>query len=565
MLRQLRIKDFAIIDEVQLNLGEGFNVITGETGAGKSIIIGALDLLLGARAHADLIRAEREEAVLEAQFDTRGIAQAAPASSNGTALTIRRKITREGRGKVTFNEDGATLGQLEDLGRRLVGIYGQHEYMDLVLTAKQMAYLDEFGGLEEAAEKLEEERRTVARLYEELRDFDRLEKARRERIDLLSFQVHEIEGARIRPNEDHELESERNILAHAEKIAQALGEADRALYSTDGSVVEQVGRHAESIRTLGEIDPRLTPMAEGLASAKSLIQDAARDISSYLGSMEFDPKRLESVEERLYQLDRLKKKYGPDLDSVLRLAEEGAREIEELSRKETDRGALAKRFEADWEAFAVRAEKFLKERRRFADRLAREVEAGCEEVGLAKARFAVTLTPGWMDQDGKPAKVDDAGKWLVSATPTMTIGYDFSANPGEPLRDLSRIASGGERSRIMLVLKNILSKKKEGATLIFDEVDAGIGGAVAEAVGRKLRELSRRHQILCITHLPQIACFGDAHFLVRKRRAGSRTVTEIVELGREERLEELARMLGGEKISDKARAYAAELLRIAPR
>lgn len=568
MLRSLLIRDFAIIDEARVDFGEGFNVLTGETGAGKSIVIGALEMVLGARAHSDMIRADRDEAFVEAVFetDTAGDPAGATAGANGGGAVIRRRLSREGRGKITLGESAATLGQIEEVARRWVSLYGQHEYMDLILPARQAGYLDEFAGLDDGTLAVENERGELRKTYEAYRDFERLERERRERIDLLGFQAQELDRANPRPGEDEELESEHRILAHAEKIAQTLGEAEQALYSGEDSTAGRIARTAGAVKELSEIDGRLKPIAESLASAKALVQDAAREIGGYLGGVDFDAKRLDAVGERLYLLDRLKKKYGPTLDDVIRRREENREELDRLTQTQFDREEQLDRLRATWSGFTARAAALLSEKRKSARKLAREVEAGLTEVGLAKSKFEVEVSPTWPETaPDSETFLDEAGPWLVSQQPTLSVCYFFSANPGEPPRELGRVASGGERSRIMLVLKNVLSRKREGATLVFDEVDAGIGGAIAEAVGRKLKELSDGRQVICITHLPQIACQADSHFHVRKRKAQGRTVTEIIRLDAKQREEELARMLGGETVSGQARAYAAELLRSAGR
>ncbi|MBI2890404.1 MAG: AAA family ATPase [Nitrospirae bacterium] len=401
MLKQLHIKDFALVDELTLTFEDGLCVITGETGAGKSILIGALEILLGAKAHPDLIRAQCEEAVVEGVFGLEGPPRESvhPAQSDGT-IQLRRRLSREGRGRIQINGETRTLAQLEGLGRGLVGLYGQHEYMDLALPARQLAYLDDFAGLDEDARAVEDRRQAASRLYTELRDFDRLARTRAERIDLLTYQTGEIERGQVKPGEDEALEAEVRIMANSEKMASTLGEVEQALYSSDEAVVGKIGKSVQAVRPLTQIDPRLGSTADALASAQSLVQEAARDLSGYLSRLEFDPSRLEAAQQRLHDLDRLKKKYGGTLDRVLRTLEEGRAELEKLSTAAEDREEVARRFGQAWIEFVASCEDLLKRRHLGARKLAREIEAGCGAVGLAKAAFSVEVAAAWPETGG---------------------------------------------------------------------------------------------------------------------------------------------------------------------
>jgi DNA repair protein RecN (Recombination protein N) len=553
MLQELRIKNFAIIDELDLSFSKGFNILTGETGAGKSIILNAVQLLLGDRASEELIRSSEEEASVEALFDIsenrevkgriheRG--QRLLGAEEGDSLLVRRVISRSGRGKAFINGNLATLGMLSEIGEELLSIYGQHEHQSLQRVDTHIDILDEFGELMELREEFENLFQRFTSLSQELERI-RGEKERREKErELKAFQSKEIEKAGIRIGEEETLKEEKRVLAHAKKLTDFANASEEVLYSTEGSVIERIQSVLHQGKEMATIDPSLSPIFKNLDGALIQLQEVALALRDYSKRVEVNPGRLEEIEIRLEEIDRLKRKYGSTEAGILRFKEEADKTLnsfisdeERLSRLEGEIGPLR-------EEMTQRAQKLSRERRRVASELKRSVEKELATLGMEKTTFQVRIDDQALSHKGK-----DRIEFLISP------------NIGEEVKPLVKIASGGELSRIMLAMKRILAIIGGRQVLIFDEVDAGIGGAVAEVVGRKLRELSKHHQVICVTHLPQIACFADRHHSVKKEVKSGRTVTVVDPLGKEARVEEIARMLGGVKVTEKTRAHAQEMM-----
>ncbi|MGQ9648404.1 MAG: DNA repair protein RecN [Thermodesulfobacteriota bacterium] len=552
MLLELRIKNFAIIDELNLSFSKGFNILTGETGAGKSIILNAVQLLLGERASEELIRGSEEEASVEALFDIseneevkKRIEQRDQRASGGNedALLVRRVISRAGRGKAFINGNLATLGMLSEIGEDLLSIYGQHEHQFLRRVDSHIDILDEFGELVNLRKEFEELFQKFTSLSQELERI-RGEKERREKErELMAFQSKEIERAGIRIGEEEALKEEKRILAHAKKLVDFANASEEALYSMDGSATERIHAILHQGKEMAAIDSSLSPILNNLNGVLIQLQEAALALRDYSKRIEVNPGRLEEIENRLEELDRLKRKYGPTESDILRFKEkvdESLRtftsEQERLSRLEWEIGPLR-------EEVTQRAQKLSRERKQVASELKRSVEKELATLGMKKTTFEV--------------RVDDQALWSKGRD---RIEFLISPNIGEEVKPLAKIASGGELSRIMLAIKRILTGIGGRQVLVFDEVDAGIGGAIAEVVGRKLRELSKHHQVICVTHLPQIASFADRHHSVRKEVRSGRTVTLVHPLEKEARVDEIARMLGGVKVTEKTRAHAQEMM-----
>jgi DNA repair protein RecN (Recombination protein N) len=555
MLSQLIITNFAIISHLEIHFKPGLNVLSGETGAGKSIIINAVNLILGGRASADLIRTGEDEARVEALFvlpensTVKGLLRELGLDFEGE-LVIKRHISREGRNKIMINGSMATLQMLSRIGVMLMSISGQHENQVLLKPDNHLYLLDDFGSLVE-------ERLTLNALFERYQalkgDRQKLERDIREREDkqdLARFQREEIERADLRPGEDELLEAEKRRLVHTEQLQEIVGETYGALYEEEGSILSRLAACARRLEKGSEMDDALRPLNKVLESVKIEVEEAALDLRERLKGITADPRRLDQVEERLQLIGKLKRKYGSSIGEILQVKDNLSHMMTDLEEK---REALKEVQEQirDLEKEIVGKAVVLSGKRKEA---ARNFEEALRNelalLDMAGTRFEVRFN----DKPGLDSIEN------VNVDGMDWVEFMMSPNVGEDLKPLSRIASGGELSRITLALKTILARTASVETIVFDEVDSGIGGATAEVVGDKLKSLARFHQILCITHLPQIASKGSTHFAVRKRVVEGRTGTVISELGREERVKEIARLLGGKTVSQKAVAHAKEML-----
>lgn len=555
MLTQLIITNFAIISRLEIQFKPGLNVLSGETGAGKSIIINAVNLILGGRASTDLIRTGEDEARVEALFVLpENSAVKVLLGDMGLdfegELLIKRHISREGRNRITINGSAATLQMLSRIGTMLMSISGQHENQVLLKPDNHLYLLDDFGSLAEERLSLN----GIFDRYQALKgERQKLEKEIREaedRQDLARYQREEIERADLRPGEDELLDVEKRRLAHAEQLREIVRETYGALYEEEGSILSLLASCTRRLEKGSEMDEALRPVSKALESVRIEVEEAALELRKRLKSITADPRRLEQVEERLQLLSKLKRKYGASIEEILRVKEDLSNRMSGLEKKrEALREVREKIGELETEIIdkaTLLSGKRKGAARRFEEALRNELAL----LDMAGTRFEVRF-------DALPGA---DGIEQVSVDGMDRVEFMISPNVGEELKPLSRIASGGELSRIMLALKTILARTASVETIVFDEVDSGIGGSTAEVVGDKLKSLARFHQILCITHLPQIACKGATHFAVRKRVVEGRTGTVISELGREERVEEIARLLGGKTVSRKAVAHAKEML-----
>lgn len=559
MLAHLNISNFAIISRLEIDFKPGLNIISGETGAGKSIIINAVNLILGGRASADLIRSGTDEARVEALFNfldnavLNGMLAEMGIPFEGELL-IKRTISREGRNRISINGSIATLQMLSRLGMAMISISGQHEHQLLLRPENHLFLLDEFGGLVQEREALTE----AYNGYESIKTrLSRLEKdisEAREKQDLALFQIREIEGASLVEDEDTLLEEEKKRLRYAESLRSIINESYQILYESEDAVLTGVSRCIKGIEKGVDLDKRLRPLVDILSSAKAELEEAGIELRDFRENIVNDPIRLEQVEERIQAINRLKRKYGPSIRDIMSLRERLSGMIYNREQMEGLREETGKELKRQEEALISRAVTLSGRRKGVAGQIEKAVEAELNLLDMKGTRFAVGFRE---DAQGTRDSI------LGAIRPD---GYDrveflISANVGEDLRPLSRVASGGELSRIMLALKTILAKKTSVETVIFDEIDAGIGGATAETVGEKLRSLSEYNQVLCITHLPQIAGKGVAHFIVKKEVRDNRTQTVIMLLNPEERVREVARLLGGKVISERAIAHAEEMLK----
>ena len=559
MLVQLTISNFAIISHIEIDFKSGLNILSGETGAGKSIIISAVNLLLGGRASADLIRSGASEARVEALFNLgdnpslEEIVSDMDVPFDGDLL-IKRVISREGRNRVMINGSLTTLQMLSRLGMMMISISGQHEHQLLLRPDNHLYILDDFGGLTDERGRLSESFHDYETLKEKHRQLVREIREDRERQELNAFQVKEIEAANIIPGEDRLLEEERKRLMHAEKLQTIISQSYQALYESEESVLSGISLCIKAMERGSEIDGRLESIRRSLASARAELEETGLELMDLNNSVVIDPARLEEVGDRLQFLGDLKRKFGPSLEDVLAHKERLLHAMNDLDRKGRELEDIEKRLKKAEEDLVSRAIDLSKKRMLTAKRLEKSVEDELNLLDMAGTRFEVRLI--------KEAKTDDPGGSAKAIGPDGLDRVEFMISPniGEELKPLTRIASGGELSRIMLGLKTILARRTSVETIIFDEVDSGIGGATAEIVGEKLRALAGYHQILCITHLPQIASKGETHFLVKKTVKENRTRTIISMLDPDERVLEIARLLGGKVITDQALAHAREML-----
>jgi DNA repair protein RecN (Recombination protein N) len=556
MIKLLRISNIALIASAELEFGPGLNLLTGETGAGKSILIDALGLLSGARASADLIRSGSGSAVVEGLVEGADVEawleeHSLPVESE---TVLRREISTSGKGKATINGALAPLALFRELGERLVAIHGQHEPQGLLDPATHLDLLDRFAGLasevsalSEPYRRLREIEASLAALRSGARDAER-------RQEMLEFQAGEIEKAGLAAGEEEALRQEKVVQANAGRLATLSDEAYGALHEDEAAVLSRLGVIYRRVEELAAIDPRFTPYVEARGAILAQIGDLALFLRDYRETLHPTPGRLDEIESRLATIERLKRKYGTTVEEVLAFGERCRGELGEGGSPEEREQALELERTAVAARYLEGARAVSKKRRAAAPDLEKRAEAELALLAMERTRFRLRFDPA----EAPPLSLDGSPRWSEKG---LELGeFLLSPNPGEELRPLGRIASGGELSRILLALKSVASLDAPGKTLIFDEVDAGIGGRVAEIVGRKLKAMAARHQVLCVTHLPQIASLAEAHYAVRKTVERGRTLALVEALGPAERIEEIARMLGGESITETARKHAREML-----
>jgi len=562
MLTCLRVHSLAIIDELEVELGPGLNVVTGETGAGKSILVTALQLVLGAKGRPEVVRSGAKRAEVEALFEIRDDVVRERLALAGIEaadeLVIRRVVSSSGRARAYVNGQLAPAAQLKALAAGLADISSQHEHHTLVDPRTHLDYLDAFGKLEakrEAVARAHAALLETTKLLEELRSRHR---ARADREDLLRYQVQEIDALDPQDGELESLEEERARLRHAHKLASAAGGAEDALYAADDSLTDRLARIAAEVGAAAEIDPSLRDAAEQLETALSQLQDVARDLGRYARDVQVDDERLREVEDRLDLMNRQMRKYGGSVESILAHRDAAAEELDGLEHHEERLAAAESKRKAAHREASTEAHALREMRREHANTLGSRISEELASLGMGGARVEVALAA----LEGAGLEVDGA---RLTATGIDRAEFLIAPNKGEVARPLRKVASGGELSRAMLAIKRVLAGLGSAGLYVFDEVDSGVGGAVAEVIGKKLRSVAEHHQVLCITHLAQIAVHADTHFRVAKHVSGDRTYSEITRLDRGERLEEIARMVGGVKITKRTRAAAKEMLEIAGR
>lgn len=527
MLSCLRVRDFAIIDELEVELRRGLNVITGETGAGKSILVDALGLVLGGKGRADVVRSGAKRAEVEALFDlaTDPVARARMEASGldpEPELVIRRTVAASGRTRAYVNGRLASAGQLAELAQGLVDISSQHEHHTLVDPATHLAFLDAFGELDSVRDRVRDAYRSLRDADEALRQREDAAARRIEREDLLRFQIREIDDLAPKSGEDESLALERERLRHATRLMEAASGAEEALYAVDNSLCAQVGRIANELRDAGRVDPRIAAHAAAVESALTQLEETARELGAYARDVRADPARLEEVEERAHRLKRLVRKYGGDVDAVLAHRAEAEAELTELARVEEAIEALEEEREAALARAADAARELSTRRKEIAASLGDAISAELDTLGMGGAQVKVQIEP-LAERSGQLA-VDGA---RLGETGIDRVEFLIAANRGEVPRPLRKIASGGELSRAMLAIKRVLAGAGRAGLYVFDEVDSGVGGAVAEVIGRKLAEVAEHHQVICVTHLAQIAVYAESHYRVVKGLQEGRTVSTL--------------------------------------
>jgi DNA repair protein RecN (Recombination protein N) len=555
MLRELVIKDFAIINQLDLKFGPGLLIFTGETGAGKSIMIDAVELLIGGRAESTFVRGGAEIAMLEAAFHIEPAVRPAVEAllrqeellddDSAEEIRVSREIRLEGRNICRVNGRVVSLSVLRELGDYLVDVHGQSEHLSLLRVSHHLDLLDRYAGVERALSQYQAAYRQFLDIHDELDQLRQQEKDAAQRVDFLSFQIEEIEAAKLKPGEDEELIAEQARLGNAEKLSQlsqaSLASLEEGLRG-EISASDLLGQAVESVEELAQIDPSLMDLHEEAQALLEQVSDMARRLRLYGEQVESNPSRLDEVEERLALIKGLKRKYGETIEAMLQFASQARQELDSITHAEARLQQLQAARQEQLVRIGQLGQTLSSERRQAAKQLAEAVERQLTDLQMSGAEFEVELK--WQpDPNGAPVESD-----TVRFGPKGLDQVEFlvAPNPGEGLKPLVKIASGGETSRLMLALKGVLATADETPTLIFDEIDQGIGGRVGAVVGQKLWSLAQNHQVLCITHLPQLAAFGDRQFKVMKQVTGNRTETGVIQLDLEARVAELAVMLGGE-------------------
>ena len=554
MLRELHIKNLAIIDDITIRFQEGLNVLTGETGAGKSIIIDALCLALGERASAEVIRSGEKEAVIEAFFD-------APQSSMHflsemgidaqDGIILKRIISAQGKNRAFINNSMAGVQALSDASRNIIDVHGQYEHQSLLSEEHQLDLLDAYGELLAEREEFASVYKNLISLNQQIAELTGKEKERAQRIDLLRYQINEIESAGLKTEEEEALLEEEKILSNAGRLMELAYEAYDTLYSSDGACLTGLTKTINAIKEVANIDSKAQDAIRSLQDALPLVEDAVYFLRSYKDSLNFDPQRLAVVQERLELIKGLKKKYGSDIQGILEYNEKSKEELSAIQHSEERLGTLHAERERLRTSLTEKAHLLSKKRKAVSKKIESKVVSELSQLSMPQTRFSVNITHESGD--------DTMDGYKANAKGMDRIEYLISTNAGEELRPLSKTASGGELSRIMLALKGILTRGDRIPVLVFDEIDAGIGGEAGETVGRKLKSLSKAHQIICITHLPQIASYGGTHLKIEKQVKGQRTFVEVKDLQKDERPMEIARMLSG-KCTEVSIKHAKEML-----
>ncbi|OMP67719.1 DNA repair protein RecN [Domibacillus epiphyticus] len=552
MLQELSIRHFAIIDSLELSFDKGLTVLTGETGAGKSIIIDALQLLTGGRGSGEFVRHGEKKAEIEGMFTIHEnhpchqLCREFGIDVEEEAIILRREISSNGKSVCRANGKMVTLSILREIGARLMDIHGQHEHQELMNAGTHLRLLDDFGGtaIYQAKEKYKEVYSRYEHLQTEIRRLSENEQNLAHRLDLIQFQLNEIQKAELTAGEEEKLESERQQLANFEKLYGALSEAYGAL-SGDGKALDWLGISVNGLESAAGINRQYKALHEAAANSFYVLEDTVRDVSSILDTLEFDPARLNEIESRLNEINQLKRKYGSTIEDILQYGEKIAEEIDQLTHRETHISRLQKEMVELEAAVMTEGKKLSKLRSAAAGHLEEAIHRELKELYMEKTVFKVHFQSetGQYKKDG----IDQ-------------VEFYMTTNPGEPLKPLVKVASGGEMSRVMLAMKTIFSKHQGVTSIIFDEVDTGVSGRVAQAIGEKIYKIAVHSQVLCISHLPQVAAMADSHLYIQKNQDSKRTSTLVTPLNDDEKASEIGRMISGVEMTDLTKEHAKELL-----
>jgi DNA repair protein RecN (Recombination protein N) len=564
MLKNLRIRNYALVEDLEVEFDSGLNVLTGATGAGKSIIVGAVNLVLGERASSDVVRTGFDNAIVETTFEPKSdhvfknLLNQLGINCPDNILIIRREVSGKGISRCFVNDRQITLGSLKSIGDRLADLHGQHEHQSLLNVGRHIEYLDDYGDLNDLLTSVSQNYYRLKEKQKQLEELEKSKKQDQERKALYDFQIKEIEQANPSLGEEEKLIQDKKILENIEELYQLSSSIYQNLHEGEGSIQERLAISSKEIKRGKELDSRLKEPKENLDSCLIQLQELSRFLEGYKDSLEFDPERLEMIRERLNLINTLKKKYGNTIDEILNYAAKIKEDLNKIENKDQIINELKEEIKKLSDVFKNDSLLLSQKRKTKAIDLAKKIQATLSELGMGKTKFDVKIKSqedenGLLEMDGKRYFADEKGMDQVE--------FFVSPNPGEELKPLAKIASGGEISRIMLALKSILAKADQVSTMIFDEIDVGIGGEVASAVGKSLKNLASSHQVIVITHLQQIASFADHHFKVFKESSKGRTITQIKKLEDQERIKEIARMISGEKISELTLKQAKEMIK----
>lgn len=568
MLKNLSIKNYALIDELEIQFGTGLNIITGETGAGKSIIIDALSLILGERATTDEVRSGAEKAVVEGIFTISGNRKVkrlldGAEIENGDEIIVRREVSQKGQSRAFVNDTPIPIAQLKELGDHLVDLHGQHEHQSLLRPETHIDLLDDFGGLDILIRNFKTAYHDLNTELTELKDLISKRDALKEKRELYAFQIMEIDEVNPQTGEIDKLESELKILENSEKLYEVASKLYEILYDSESSIHDQLVVVRNQLEDLSGIDKAFDPLKLESESAKAIVDEITRFVQSYSSKIDFNPERLEEIRERLGVLSMFRKKYGGSLEAAIEYREKIGKEFELAENFDEAIHKLALNVESVRAKLSEIAERLSSKRREVAERVTRSIVGILAEIGIENAKFDIDIRN--KVYEGDAAELKSLVKLGKDFYETSEKGFDFveffiSTNVGEEPRPLVKVASGGEISRIMLAMKTILAKSDRLPLLVFDEIDTGISGRIGAKVGRSLKTLSGFHQIIAITHLPQIAGMADTHFRVEKEVKGKRAVTRVARLSEDERILEVARLLSGDDVTQSSISGAKELI-----
>ncbi|MDP1678153.1 MAG: DNA repair protein RecN [Bacteroidota bacterium] len=568
MLKNLLIKNYALIEEISVDFSSGLTIITGETGAGKSILIDALGLLLGERASTEMIRTGAEKAIVEGVFLVKGIKQVADilrGSENDITeeIIVRRELTTKGQSRCFVNDSPVSVSLLKEIGDVLVDLHGQHEHQSLLRPETHIDFLDDFGGYEKEIISYQTVFRSLAELTSKKRELQNQEDQLKAKKSLYDFQIKEIDAVNPQPGEEDQLESELKILENTEKLSELTSGIHKLLYEDEVSVRDSLIKARKMLEQLTEIDGTFHESVGEARSAEVIVEELSKQVQNYASRIEFNPERLEKIRERLGALSLLKKKYGGTIDLLIEFRKKIGEEFKFAENFDVELSKLEKELESLRTDCGAKANLLSQKRKEISKKLEQAIISSIADLGIQKAKFTTVIQQRTVDKSNSALSVK-VGNQLVEATSKGVDHVEFfiSTNVGEDIKPLIKVASGGEVSRIMLALKGALADSDKTPLLIFDEIDTGVSGRIGQSVGLSLKKLSKHHQVIAITHLPQIAGLADSHFAVEKIEANKKTITSLRKLENDERIKEVAKLLSGSDVTEAGLKSAKELMGI---